>query len=76
MSDWVTAAVMAGGDTALRRKFLRLRDLGDHAMLDSPAFRQWGDYYTLLQNTPIERWGELLAEAEREEQAVQQGVSA
>jgi hypothetical protein len=75
MGDWVAAAVLGRGD-ALSRKFVRLRDIADHAMLDSPAFRQWGDYYTLLQNTPTEKWPELLKQAEAEEKAAQQGVSA
>jgi hypothetical protein len=76
MGDWVAAAVLGRGD-ALTRRFLRLRDAADHAMLDSPTFRQWGDYYTLLQNTPTEKWSELVAAAEAaEEKAAQQGVSA
>ena len=71
MGDWVTAEVLARGD-ALSRKFVRLRDAADHAMLDSVQFRQWGDFYTLLQERG--RWPELLAAAEDEEKAAQQGA--
>jgi hypothetical protein len=73
MTDWVTAAVMAT-DNALSRKLAKLRDVADHSMIDSPAFRQYGEFYTLLQDTPRERWPDLLAAAAAEEQAAQQGV--
>ena len=73
MSDWVAAAVLARGD-ALSRKFVRLRDAADHAMLDSPAFVEFGRLYDSLQNTPQEKWGELLkqAQAQAQEQAARQ----
>jgi hypothetical protein len=40
MSDWVAAAVLARGD-ALARKFVRLRDAADRAMLGplAPCWR-------------------------------------
>jgi hypothetical protein len=76
MSDWVTSAVEASGDNALSRKLRRLRDLADHAMVDSPQYRAYGTFYDLLQNRSQEQWRELLVQAEAEEQAVQRGEVA
>jgi len=73
MSDWVTAAVMAA-DNALSRKLAKLRASADASMIDSPAFAEYGRFYTLLQDTPRERWPDLLAAAAAEEEA-SQGVS-
>jgi hypothetical protein len=76
MTDWVTAAVMAS-DTALSRKLARLRDIADHSGgPGTPAFAQYSALYDELQNTPMELWRELLAQAEREEVAAKQGAAA
>jgi hypothetical protein len=70
MSDWVTAVVERDGDTALRRKLRRLRDIADRSGgPGTPAFQQYGDFYDLLQNTPTEKWSAIVADAEREERA-------
>jgi hypothetical protein len=75
MSDWVTAAVMGRGD-ALTRRFVKLRDLADRSMLGSPQFQEFAALYDSLQNTPVEEWGELLKQAQAQEQAVREGVTA
>jgi hypothetical protein len=70
MSDWVTAAVERDGDTALRRKMRKLRAAADcSGGPGTPAFKSYGDFYDLLQNTPVERWSVIVADAEREENA-------
>jgi hypothetical protein len=74
-ADWITRTVMAT-DNALSRKFTKLRDAADHSMVGSPAFVEFGRLYDELQATPQERWSVLLKQAEAEEQAAQQGVSA
>ena len=69
MTDWVTAAVMAS-DTTLSRKLAKLRAVAEHSGgPGSPAFQLYADLYDSLQNTPMEMWREILAQAEREESA-------
>jgi hypothetical protein len=76
MGDWVTAAIEASGDNALRRKLRKLRELADASMIDSPQFRIYADFYDALQNGTDETRRQLLAEAEREEVAAKQGAAA
>jgi hypothetical protein len=67
VSDWVTAAIEASGDNALRRKLRRLRQLADASMIDSPQFRIYADFFDALQNGTDETRRLMLVEAEREE---------